>query len=90
MEVEVIIGFVAALAAFGLGYFLFFQNSSEREAKRLNEASVMLMKEKYLNKVITGDQNKLADGNKKLLIKLTWKEHGKNEFVIDQADEICF
>lgn len=90
MEVQVILGFVAALAVFVLVYFLFFRNRSEREAKRLNEASARLVKEEYLSSMLSGDLNKPADGQKKLLIKLTWKEHGKHEYVVDPASDICF
>lgn len=90
MEVEVILGFAGALAVFILVYYLFFRKSSEREAKKLNEASARLVKEEYLTSMLSGDLSKPADGQRKLLIKLTWKEHGKHEFVVDPVADICF
>ncbi|MDO4413742.1 MAG: FHA domain-containing protein [Erysipelotrichaceae bacterium] len=90
MGVEVILGFTAGIAVVAFGFYLIFRNSSKRKAKRLNEASARLVKEKYLNKLISGEQNRALTGQKKLLIKLSWNEHGKQEFVVDPSEEICF
>lgn len=85
-----IIGFIGGLAVIAAVCFLVFGNSDSRQSKKLNDAAARLMKEEYLSSVLAGRQEQFAQSQTKLLIRLTWNENGKQDYVVDPELGICF
>lgn len=87
---EILLGFSIALAVIALVFFLVSGNRKNSLEKKMNEASARLLKEEYLSSVLDGSQKSFSEQNMKLLIRLSWNEHGKQEFVVDPAKGIVF
>lgn len=85
-----IIGFIGALAVISAVWIILYKNSGSRQIKKQNAAAARLMKEEYLSSALAGRQDKFAQTQKKLLIRLTWNENGKQEYVVDPAGGIWF